>query len=63
MNDKCGCGHDHCDDEMIPTHNLCDCNEESDLSPHEKIESLKNAIQNLGFSIEETEGGDIKISQ
>lgn len=50
----CECGHCGCDDEKEEGHD-CDCK-----STEEKLASLKNAIKDLGYEIEETEEG-IKI--
>lgn len=52
MSDHCGCGHCSCDDE-----------EEVDKSTQEKFIALKKAIADLGYKIEETSDGEIKISE
>lgn len=51
MSQNCGCGHCSCDDE-----------EKSNKSPEEKVDDLKEAIIALGYKVEDTPEGDIKIS-
>jgi hypothetical protein len=51
MSDHCGCGHCSCDDEEV------------EKSTQEKIIALKKAIADLGYKIEETENGEIKLSE
>ena len=54
MSDSCTCESD------------CDCSDKIDrknISPEEKVENLKKAIADLGFSVEETGEGEIKISE
>jgi anti-sigma28 factor (negative regulator of flagellin synthesis) len=45
--DGCGCSQDNCENKK---------------TTEEKIASLKQAIKNLGYKVEETENGEIKIS-
>lgn len=49
MGHSCGCGH-------------CDQDEE-EKKPEEKIDDLKKAIADLGYKVEETSDGEIKISE
>jgi hypothetical protein len=51
MGNSCGCSHCHHDEEQ------------DGKTPEEKIEDLKKAIEELGYKIEETPEGDIKISE
>ncbi len=54
MSDSCQCGHD------------CGCNQKKDapkISPEEKVENMKKAIANLGYLVEDTGEGEIKISE
>jgi hypothetical protein len=53
---NCDCGHCDCEDEKAEEY-TCDCK-----STEEKLASLKSAIEDLGYKIEETEEG-IKISE
>ena len=50
MSNNCGCDH-------------CDCNDEEKniKSSEEKVDNLKKDIVNLGYKLEETPEGDIKI--
>ena len=52
MSNNCGCDH-------------CDCNDEekSIKSAEEKVDNLKKDIAGLGYKLEETPEGDIKISE
>jgi len=51
MGNNCGCGH-------------CDCEDEpKEKSPEEKVKKLKEEIKNLGYKVEETPDGEIKISE
>ena len=48
---NCGCGH-------------CNCDETSEeKTSEEKIAKLEKEIENLGYKIEKTPEGDIKISE
>lgn len=53
MSDSCHCGDD------------CACNQEIEKkdSPKKKVENLKKDIADLGFVVEETGEGEIKISE
>jgi hypothetical protein len=48
QSDDCGCGHDHSHHHKLP---------------EDKVEDLKEALKKLGYNIEETEDGDIKVTQ
>jgi hypothetical protein len=50
MTDSCGCAHCHCDDDQ-------------EKAPKEKVKKLEKDIEELGFKIEETPEGEIKISE
>jgi hypothetical protein len=57
MGHSCGCGHCACDDDQ-----------DTDASNAEalaskKIKDLEKAIEDLGYKVEETPEGDIKISE
>lgn len=61
--------HCHCHPEAEPEakkheeeHSCCGHHHNHESS-HAKIESLKEAIRELGFKVESTENGDIKISE
>lgn len=55
---NCGCNHYNNEDKS------CDCVcEHEDKSTEKKLASLKKSIIDLGYKIEETEEGEIKISQ
>lgn len=41
--------------------NACAC--DIHKSPEQKVESLKQAIADLGYKVEETKDGEIKISE
>ena len=47
--DRCGCGH-------------CDC-EKEELTTEEKVDALKAALADLGYGVEETGEGEIRISE
>jgi|WetSurMetagenome_2_1015567.scaffolds.fasta_scaffold576575_2 hypothetical protein len=51
MGNSCGCGHCTCGDEP------------EEKAPEDKIEDLKKDIADLGFNVEETEDGEIKVSE
>jgi hypothetical protein len=52
MGNSCHCGND------------CGCNHnEKEAAAKEKVENLKKAIADLGFHVEETTDGEIKISE
>jgi hypothetical protein len=55
MSDSCGCGHCHCDNDNPPAG--------GEKTPEEKLEALKKDISDLGFHVEETSTGDIKITR
>lgn len=40
----------------------CGCGH-GDKLPEDKVEDLKDAIKKLGYSIEETEDGEIKVTK
>jgi hypothetical protein len=49
MGNSCGCAH-------------CDCDGDKDeKSPEEKVEELKKDIASLGYLVEDTPDGEIKI--
>lgn len=41
----------------------CDNTKKTAITAEEKVENLKKAIADLGFSVEEIEEGEIKISK
>jgi len=55
MGHSCGCGHCACDDNNLPAG--------EEKTPEEKIKDLEKAIEDLGYKVEETPEGDIKISE
>lgn len=43
----------------------CDCNcgcNHGDKLPEDKVEDLKDALKKLGYNLEETKDGDIKVT-
>ena len=48
---NCGCGHCDCDDEQAKK------------TPEEKVKDLEKEIADLGYKVEETTDGEIKISE
>jgi hypothetical protein len=61
MGHSCGCGHCACDDNQ-------DKRDQAEISDAEalanqKVKELEKAIEDLGYKVEETPAGDIKISE
>jgi hypothetical protein len=52
MGNSCGCGHCTCSDD-----------DADKKAPEDKVEDLKKDIADLGFHVEETEDGEIKVSE
>lgn len=51
MTHLCGCGHCHCSEN--PT----------EKTPKEKVKELERKLEDLGYKVEKTPEGDIKISE
>jgi hypothetical protein len=41
----------------------CGCDHDRHKLPEDKVEDLKEALKKLGYNIEETKDGDIKVSK
>jgi hypothetical protein len=61
MGHSCGCGHCACDDDQNKE-TSADISEAEALAS-KKIKDLEKAIEDLGYKVEETPEGDIKISE
>lgn len=55
MENNCGCGHCGCGDDNPPAG--------GEKTPEEKVKELKKEIEGLGYKVEETADGEIKVSQ
>lgn len=59
MGHSCGCGHCACDDDQDKK-TPADISD-TEASANQKVKNLKKEIEALGYKIEETPEGDIKI--
>lgn len=57
MGHQCGCGH-HCHDDVQE-----EPSDDAIALAGKKVESLKKAIQDLGYKVDETPDGEIKITE
>ena len=55
MGNNCGCGHCACDDDNSPIG--------EEKTPEDKVKDLEKEIEGLGYNVEETPEGEIKISE
>jgi len=53
MKNNCGCGHCDCDETHPPAG--------GEKTPEEKVKELEKKLEDLGYKIEKTPEGDIKI--
>ena len=61
MGTDCNCGHCDCDDEKNPEDNSAEEPSSTEVTAGKKVEKLKKSIKDLGFKVEETPEGDIKV--
>jgi hypothetical protein len=65
MGHSCGCGHCACDENNSPDDEKKASIDISDAEAlaSQKIKELEKEIESLGYKVEETPEGDIKISE